>query len=75
MLADSLRLRILLPSLAGWVSRHQQDSIESLIEENHVLEMQLRGRRLHLTEEQRRKLGNDLGHGSSRADASVAVPA
>ena len=34
MTADVLRLRLLLVCFAGWITRHQQEVIEYLIEEN-----------------------------------------
>ena len=47
-------LRRLLVTLAGWVNRHQQEVIEYLVEENRVLREQLKGRRVRLTDDQRR---------------------
>ena len=54
MLTDYHPLRALLLFVAGWVHREQQRTIEYLIEENHVLKEQLCGRRLRLTDDQRR---------------------
>ena len=45
MLTDSLRLRALLHTVVGWVSREQQHTNEYLAEGNHVLKEQL-GRRI-----------------------------
>ena len=56
MRADSSPLRMLLVTLAGWVNRHQQRVIEYLVEENRVLKEQGTGRRLRLTDDQRRRL-------------------
>jgi putative transposase len=56
MTADVSRLQVLLVTLAGWVNRHQQHVIEYLIEESCVLKGQLKGRRLRLTDDQRRRL-------------------
>jgi hypothetical protein len=64
MTADLSRVRLLLVTLAGWVNRHQQEVIEYLVEENRVLKEQLSGRRLQLTDDQRRRLavkGRRLG--------------
>jgi hypothetical protein len=64
MTADSLPLRLLLATLAGWVNRHQQHVIDYLVEENRALREQLRGRRFQLTDEQRWRLatkGQRLG--------------
>ena len=41
-------LQLLLLSLAGWISQHQQEVIDYLVEENRVLKEQLGGRRLRL---------------------------
>jgi len=76
-MADSYPLRILLLTLAGWISRHQQDVIEYLIEENRVLKEQLQGRRLRLTDEQRRRLaakGKVLGRSVLAAVATIVTP-
>jgi hypothetical protein len=55
MTADVSCLRLLLVSFAGWINRRQQqDVIEYLVEENHVLREQLKGQRLRLTDDQRR---------------------
>ena len=43
-------------ALAGWVNRHQQDIIDYLIEENRVFKQQLQGRRLQLSDNDRRRL-------------------
>ena len=39
---------LLVITLAGWLSRHQQTVIDSLIAENRVLEGQLEGQRIRL---------------------------
>ncbi len=56
MTADLYPLQVLLVTLAGWVNRHQQHVIEYLVEENRVLKAQVKGRRLRLTDDQRRRL-------------------
>ncbi len=56
MKADTDPLQVLLWTLSGWVNRHQQDVIDYLVEENRVLKEQVKGRRLRLTDEQRRRL-------------------
>ena len=48
--------QFLLLTLTGWLSRRQQDVIDYLREENRVLRDQLGGRRLRLTDYQRRRL-------------------
>ena len=55
MTADLYPLQVLLVTLAGWVNRHQQHVIEYLMEENRVLKEQVKGRRLRLTDDQRRR--------------------
>jgi hypothetical protein len=56
MTTDVYPLQVLLVTLGGWINRHQQHVIEYLVEENRVLKGQLNGRRLRLTDEQRRRL-------------------
>jgi putative transposase len=40
--------------VAGWINRHQQLAVEYLVEENRVLKQQLKGRRVRLSDDQRR---------------------
>jgi hypothetical protein len=49
-------VRFLLLAIAGWMNQQQQHAIEYLREENRVLRAQLGGRRLRLTDDQRRNL-------------------
>ena len=56
MRADFYPLQILLFTISGWVNRRQQDMIAYLVEENQVLKEQLEGRKLRLTDDQRRRL-------------------
>jgi hypothetical protein len=56
MTTDVYPLHVLLVTLAGWINRHQQQVIDYLVEENRVLKGQLNGRRLRLTDDQRRRL-------------------
>ena len=77
MTADFLPLRPLLVTLAGWVNRHQQHVIDYLVAENRVLREQLRGRRVRLTDDQRRRLaarGQRLGRQVLRQVATIATP-
>src|SRR5918996_2976176 len=77
MTADLLPLRLLLLTLAGWVNRHQQHVIEYLMEENRVLREQLRGRRVRLTDGERRRLaakGRRLGRQVLRQVATIVTP-
>ena len=43
-------------ALAGWVNRYQQAVIDYVQEENRVLRAQLRGKRLRLSDKERRRL-------------------
>lgn len=77
MTADLFQLRVLLLSLAGFMSREQQRVIEFLVEENRVLREQLGGRRLRLTDDQRRRLaakGHVLGRKLLSRVASIVTP-
>jgi hypothetical protein len=49
-------LQLLLAVLAGWLDRQDRDVLRYLVEENRVLRRQLRGRRLSLTDNDRRRL-------------------
>src|SRR5437660_4032923 len=77
MTADLSPLRLLLVTLAGWVNRHQQQIIEYLVEENRILREQLRGRRVRLSDDQRRRLaakGQRLGRRVLRQVATIVTP-
>src|SRR5215469_3139061 len=77
MTSDSLPLRLLLATLAGWVNRSQQHVIDYLIEENRALREQLRGRRVRLSDDQRRRLatkGQRLGRRVLRQVATIVTP-
>ena len=49
-------VQFLLLVLAGWVNRQQQDVIDYQQEENRVLRAGLRGKRLSLSDDERRRL-------------------
>lgn len=53
---DAKVFHFLAVALAGWVNRHQQAIIDYLIEENRIYKLQLSGRRLRLSEDDRRRL-------------------
>jgi putative transposase len=77
MTADLYPLQVLLVTLAGWVNRHQHHVIEYLVEENRALKAQLKGRRLELTDDQRRRLaakGRRLGRRVLRQVATIVTP-
>jgi putative transposase len=62
---------------SGWVNRHQQAVIEYLLEENRVLLAVNGARRLHLTDDQRRRLavkGCVLGRRHLAAVAGIVTP-
>jgi len=70
-------LQVLLFTLAGYVNRRQQAVVEYLIEENRVLKEQLGGRRLRLTDAQRRRLaakGKRLGRHLLNQIATIVTP-
>ena len=63
---ESIHLKLLLDTFAGWVTRQQSQVIVYLIEENRVLKEQLEsgGKRLRATDDQRCRLavqGKPLG--------------
>src|SRR5262249_6776610 len=77
MIADLTSLQVLLVTLAGWINRHQEHVIEYLVEENRVLKGQLTGRRLQLTDAERRRLaakGRRLGRRLLRQVATIVTP-
>jgi transposase InsO family protein len=49
-------LQLLLTVLTGWLDRQEREILRYLVEENRVLGQQLRGRRLQLTDDARRRL-------------------
>jgi transposase InsO family protein len=70
-------LQFLILTVVGWVSRQQVAMVEYLIEENRVLREQLHGRRLRLTDAQRRRLaakGKALGRKALGEVASIVTP-
>ena len=70
-------LHFLLFTFASWTNRHQQSVIDYLREENRVLREQLGGRRLRLTDNQRRRLavkGKLLGRKLLGKVAGIVTP-
>ena len=54
---DNIKIfHFILAALAGWVNRHQHTIIDYLIGENRIFKQQLSGRRLRLSENDRRRL-------------------
>src|SRR5207248_4202650 len=77
MIAELTPLQVLLVTMAGWINRHQQHVIEYLVEENRVLKEQLKGRRVRLSDDQRRRLaakGQQLGRRMLRQAATIVTP-
>jgi hypothetical protein len=67
----------LVVTVAGWIQREQQLAIEYLLEENRVLKARLRGRRLRLTNDERRRLavkGKALGRKLLEEVAGIVTP-
>ncbi|MFT5049212.1 MAG: putative transposase [Chlamydiales bacterium] len=70
-------LHILIASLAGLINRRQAEVLEYLIEENRVLKEQVKGRRLRLTDDQRRRLaakGKKIGRRWLMQVATIVTP-
>jgi transposase InsO family protein len=69
--------RFLLISVAGWLGQQQRDAIDYLREENRVLREQLGGKRLRLSDDQRRRLAakaTTLGRRLLREVATIVTP-
>jgi hypothetical protein len=65
------------PALVGWLDHRQQEALADLIEENRILRGQLRGRRLRLTDEERRRVamrGQRLGRRALSEVATIFSP-
>ena len=77
MLADTYPLRVLLMTFSGLVNHHQAGVIAYLVEENRVLKEQMTGRRLRLTDDQRRRLAAKaklLGRRALDQVATIVTP-
>ena len=69
--------QLFVVTVAGWINEHQQDVIDYLVEENRVLKGQLCGRRLRLTDDERRRLavkGKALGRRVLERMAHIVTP-
>jgi transposase InsO family protein len=74
---DVASVRVLLTALASWLNRQQQEATAYLIEENRILRGQLCGRRLRLTDDERRRLavrGRRLGRRGLSEVATIVTP-
>lgn len=60
-----LPLHLVVAALFGWLEREQRDIIEFLRKENRVLKRQLRGQRVRLSDDERRRLAG-IGRRLSR---------
>ena len=68
---------VVLAALAGWIHREQQQVIDYLTTENRVLREQLGGRRLRLSDRQRRRLavaGRRLGRTLLQGLGTIVTP-
>jgi Integrase core domain len=68
---------LIVAALLGWLEREQRDVIEFLREENRVLKTQLRGRRMRLNDDERRRLaviGYRLGRRILAEVATIVTP-
>ena len=64
---NTLPLQFVVMTLAGWVSRNQQDVVEYLLEENRILRAHHGKKRLRFTDSQRRGLARRARRLSRRA--------
>jgi putative transposase len=74
---DAAALQMVLSVLTGWLARREREAIAYLIEENRLLRRQLRGRRLRLTDDDRRRLADRayrVGRAALREIATIATP-
>src|SRR5437762_9413786 len=68
---------MVLSVLTGWLERREREAIAYLVEENRVLRRQLGGRRLRLTDDDRRRLAARayrVGRAALREIATIATP-
>ena len=70
-------LQLLLVAVAGWLDRREREAMAYLIEENRILRRQIGGRRLRLTDNDRRRLAvraKRLGRPALRDVATLVTP-
>jgi putative transposase len=68
---------MVLGALTGWLDRREREAVAYLIEENRLLRRQLGGRRLQLTDDDRRRLAGRayrVGRAALREIATIATP-
>ena len=74
---DVSAFQMLLLTVTSWLDRREREVVAYLIEENRVLRRQVGGRRLRLTDDDRRKLAARayrLGRQAPREVAAIATP-
>jgi putative transposase len=74
---DVSALQMLLVAVTAWLDRGEREALAYLIEENRVLRRQLDGRRLRLSDNDRRRLamrGYRLGRHGLRQIATIVTP-
>jgi transposase InsO family protein len=74
---DVVALQLLLRAVTAWPDRRERNALAYLIEENRLLRQQLGGRRLHLTDDDRRRLAvraHRLGRQALREVATIVTP-
>ena len=74
---DASALQMLLMVLTGWLERREREALAYLIEENRLLRRQLGGRRLRLTDDDRRRLAVRairVGRRALREIATIVTP-
>src|SRR6202140_2576367 len=70
-------LQMVLAVLIGWLDRPAREALVYLIEENRILRAQLGGRRLRLTDDDRRRLAVRafrMGRRALREIATIVTP-
>jgi putative transposase len=74
---DPVARQIVLSVLIGWLGRREREAVAYLVEENRLLRRQLGNRRLHLTDDDRRRLAaraHRVGRAALREIATIATP-
>jgi hypothetical protein len=74
---DLAALQIILGVLTGWLDHRERETIAYLVEENRLLWRQIRGRRLRLTDDDRRRVAARayrVGRAALREIATIATP-
>lgn len=70
-------MQMVLSVLTGWLDRREREALAYLIEENRIQRHQLAGRRLRLTDDDRRRLATRayrVGRAALRQIATIAAP-